>query len=206
VATQEVYTLLGSAMVSEEGTRRVLGVSAQGMTACPCAQNLVEGEARERLSSDGFSDEEIERIIAAVPIATHNQRGTGTLQIGIPESSEFRVEVTELLRIVENSMSSEIYELMKRTDERAVVEKAHSRPRFVEDCVREMVIGFLETVPEESNDDLFMAARQENAETIHQHTVFAERSGLVEELRRELKSNTPSENHLSLREWLDRRD
>ena len=38
-------------------------------------------------------------------------------------------------------MSSEIFELMKRPDERAVVEKAHRRPRFVEDCVREMVRG-----------------------------------------------------------------
>ena len=36
-------------------------------------------------------------------------------------------------------MSSEIFELMKRPDEVAVVEKAHRRPRFVEDCVREMV-------------------------------------------------------------------
>ena len=36
-------------------------------------------------------------------------------------------------------MSSEIYELMKRPDEVEVVEKAHRRPRFVEDCVREMV-------------------------------------------------------------------
>ncbi len=44
-----------------------------------------------------------------------------------------------LLSIVESSMSSEIYELMKRSDEVEVVEKAHRRPRFVEDCVREMV-------------------------------------------------------------------
>ena len=36
-------------------------------------------------------------------------------------------------------MSSEIYELMKRPDEVEVVEKAHMHPRFVEDCVREMV-------------------------------------------------------------------
>ena len=43
------------------------------------------------------------------------------------------------LQIVEQSMSSEIYELMKRSDEGHVVEKAHRRPRFVEDCVREMV-------------------------------------------------------------------
>ena len=41
-------------------------------------------------------------------------------------------------------MSSEIYELMKRSDEAQVVEKAHRRPRFVEDCVREMIRGVVE--------------------------------------------------------------
>ena len=41
IPTQEIYTLLGSAVASERGTRRVIGVAAQGMTACPCAQELV---------------------------------------------------------------------------------------------------------------------------------------------------------------------
>src|SRR5215212_2977842 len=67
IPTQEIYTLLGRAVASETGTRRVVGVRAQGMTACPCAQQLVAGASRERLSADGFSDEEIERIFAAVP-------------------------------------------------------------------------------------------------------------------------------------------
>ena len=80
-------------------------------------------------------------------------------------------------------MSSEIYELMKRSDEGAVVEKAHRRPRFVEDCVREMVRGVIEGLPE-LDDDAFVSARQENLETIHQHNVVAERFGLLGELRR----------------------
>ena len=33
------------------GTRRLVGVAAQGMTACPCAQQLVAGTARERLAA-----------------------------------------------------------------------------------------------------------------------------------------------------------
>ena len=44
-------------------------------------------------------------------------------------------------------MSSEIYELMKRSDEAHVVEKAHRRPRFVEDCVREMIRGVVDAFP-----------------------------------------------------------
>jgi GTP cyclohydrolase I/GTP cyclohydrolase-4 len=39
--TQELYTMLGSAVASDGGTRRLIGVQAQGMTACPCAQELV---------------------------------------------------------------------------------------------------------------------------------------------------------------------
>ena len=67
-------------------------------------------------------------------------------------------------------MSSEIYELMKRSDEGAVVEKAHRRPRFVEDCVREMVRGVVDAFPI-LTDRHFVSARQENLETIHQHNV-----------------------------------
>src|SRR3954454_12748636 len=85
IATQEIYSLLGGAVASELGTRRLIGVRAQGMTACPCAQTLVQARAQERLIEDGFSDAEIERVFAAVPVATHNQRGLGTLHIGCPE-------------------------------------------------------------------------------------------------------------------------
>ena len=179
--TQEIYTLFGSAVASERGTRRLVGVEAQGMTACPCAQELVAERSRERLEADGFSDDEIARIFEHVPVATHNQRGIGTLHVGCPESCGEGVEAERLLEIVEAAMSSEIYELMKRPDEVEVVEKAHRRPRFVEDCVREMLRMGLEEFAG-FGDDAFLLARQENLETIHKHNVVAERHGLVGEL------------------------
>ncbi len=130
------------------GTRHVVGVAATGMTACPCAQELVAGRARERLAEqEGFSAAQIERILAQVPVATHNQRGLGTLHIGCLEDCDAEIDAKTLLGIVEGSMSSEIYELMKRSDEVEVVEKAHRRPRFVEDCVREMVAGVVRALP-----------------------------------------------------------
>jgi GTP cyclohydrolase I/GTP cyclohydrolase-4 len=202
IATQEIYTLYGSAVASQRGTRRLVGVAAQGITACPCAQELVAGHSRERLVADGFTDDEIERIFDAVPVATHNQRGLGTLHIGCPEGCDTEIEATVLLEIVENSMSSEIYELMKRSDEAAVVEKAHRRPRFVEDCVREMIGGVVERL-DVLADDSFVSARQENLETIHQHNVVAERFGLLGELRHELSSGEHIAHHTSMREWLD---
>ena len=202
IQTQEMYTLLGSAVATPRGTRRLVGVQAQGMTACPCAQGLVQGAARERLLEDGFSEDEAERIFAAVPVATHNQRGLGTLRVGCPEDCEQEIDAKVLLQVVEDSMSSEIYELMKRSDEGAVVEKAHRRPRFVEDCVREMIRGVLEVLPD-LPPGAFVSARQENLETIHQHNVVAERFGLISELRTEVDSGEPLTHHTSMREWLD---
>src|SRR5579859_2016977 len=202
IQTQELYTLHGSAVCSELGTRRLVGVTAQGMTACPCAQELVAGSARVRLAEEGFDGDEIERILDAVPVATHNQRGLGTLHIGCTESCDDEIDATTLLEIVEHSMSSEIYELMKRAGEAHVVEKAHRRPRFVEDCVREMIRGVVEHFPA-LDDRAFVSARQVNLETIHQHNVVAERFGTLGEVRRELETGDPVLRHTSRRAWLD---
>jgi GTP cyclohydrolase-4 len=200
--TQALYTLFGSAVASAAGTRRLVGVQAQGMTACPCAQEMVSGLARERLAGDGFAADEIERVIELVPIATHNQRGIGTLHVGCPEGGPAWIDAPDLLRIVESSMSSEIYELMKRPDEMSVVVKAHETPRFVEDCVREMIRQVVEGYPD-LPDGAFVMARQENLETIHRHNVVAERYGTLGELRQELASGEHTAHHLSMREWLE---
>src|SRR5919201_4588531 len=202
LATQEIYTLHGTAVVSERGTRTLTGVEAQGMTACPCAQEEVGGRSRERLAAEGFTDDEIERVLRAVPLATHNQRGIGSLHIGRAEGLDLDVDARDLLHIVEQSMSSEIYELMKRSDEVAVVEKAHLNPRFVEDCVREMVRRVATAYPQ-LRDGGFVLARQENLETIHRHSVFAERSGLLAEVLGELESGEHSRRHMTEREWLE---
>jgi GTP cyclohydrolase-4 len=208
ILTQEIYTLHGIAVATEAGTRRLTGVTAQGMTACPCAQELVAASARERLSVDGFGPEEIERILTAVPVATHNQRGLGTLYVGCPEDCAQEIDAGSLLTIVESSMSSEIYELMKRSDEGHVVEKAHRHPRFVEDCVREMIGGVVEHFPA-LQDDAFVSARQVNLETIHQHNVVAERFGTIGEIRTEIASGSPAGSagrQTTLQSWLSRSD
>jgi len=200
--TQEIYKLFGSAVASARGTRRLVGVEAQGMTACPCAQEMTAERARERLERDGFTSDEVDRVLEHVPVATHNQRGIGTLYVGCPEGCEEPVEAQTLLRIVESAMSSEIYELLKRPDEVEVVEKAHRRPRFVEDCVREMLRAGLETFGHVQGD-AFLMARQENLETIHKHNVVAERHGLLRDLAREIDSGEPGGRDVTMREWLE---
>ena len=200
--TQEIYTLLGSAVASERGTRRLIGVEAHGMTACPCAQEMVADRSRARLVAEGFDENEIERVMRSVPVATHNQRGIGRLYVGCPEGCTQEVDAATLLRIVESSMSSEIYELMKRPDEVEVVERAHMHPRFVEDCVREMVRMAAKEFAR-LGEGAFVAARQENLETIHKHNVVAECRGLLADLERELAGGAAPARHLTMRDWLE---
>ena len=197
LATQEMIALIGIAAASESNVRRIVGVEATGINACPCAQGLVRGRASERLLEAGFDDVDVERILELVPIATHNQRGRGTLYVG----SEHPVNAEHLAAIVEGSMSSPIYELLKRPDELFVVEHAHLQPRFVEDSVRISLQSTLERY-EELEDADFVLARQLNFETIHSHEVVAERYGTVGELRAELRGGEPATHHTELREWL----
>ena len=200
VATQEMYGLIGTAAARPGSSRRAVGVSAQGMNACPCAQGLVREQAEAALAADGFTSDEIDRIVARVPIATHNQRARGTLIVGSPDGRDVPADV--LIEIVEDGMSSEIYELLKRPDELYVVDKAHRRPRFVEDSVREMIAGLIARFPD-LPDDAFVSAHQENYETIHTHDVEAERHGVLGEMRAEVAGGAHAARHLTLPEWLD---
>jgi len=195
--TQELVTLIGLAAASPSSTRRVVGVEATGINACPCAQGLVREEATERLGEAGFDEDDVDRILELVPLATHNQRGRGTLYLG----TQVRLDAEDLVDIVEQSMSSPIYELLKRPDELFVVEHAHLTPRFVEDSVRLMVKGALDSYLE-LEDEAFVLARQVNFETIHNHEVLAERFGTVGELRAELANGGRSARHTELRDWL----
>ena len=195
--TQEMVSLIGLAAASEERTRRLVGVEASGINACPCAQGLVRERAAERLGEAGFDELDVGRILELVPLATHNQRGRGTLFVG----TETRVNAEQLVRIVEGSMSSPVFELLKRPDELFVVEHAHLQPRFVEDSVRVALRDTLAAYPALDDGD-FLLARQVNEETIHSHDVVAERYGTAGELRAELERARLAEHHTELREWL----
>jgi GTP cyclohydrolase-4 len=194
--TQEMVALVGIAAAGEGTSRHVVGVEAAGINACPCAQGLVRGSAMERLLEAGFDDDDVERILELVPLATHNQRGRGTLYVGTGS----KLNAEHLVAIVESSMSSPVYELLKRPDELFVVEHAHLQPRFVEDSVRAALAGTIERFPRLDDGD-FLFSRQVNFETIHPHDVVAERYGTVGELRREL-AGTPPARHTTLQEWL----
>src|SRR4029079_8694500 len=108
-------------------------------------------------------------LLELVPLATHNQRGRGTLYVGTEEP----VNAEQLVQIVESSMSAPVYGLLKRPDELHVVEQAHAHARFVEDSVRLALHGTLETYALDDADFLF--SRQLNFEPIHDTDAMPER-------------------------------
>ncbi|MDR7415318.1 MAG: GTP cyclohydrolase MptA [Armatimonadota bacterium] len=196
-ATQKLYTLLARAASTRERTVRLVGIEVEGMMACPCAQDMIRTYARERLLEEGIGPEVADRVLQVVPLATHNQRGTGRLVVGGVEA----VRAEELASVVEAAMSAEIYDLLKRPDELFLVAKAHRRPRFVEDAVREMIRNLLDRYPD-LPDDAFLLARQTNFETIHPHDVYAEYSGTVGQVRKGLGDTEGVVGEMSMDRWI----
>ncbi len=202
--TEETYTLIGIAHADAHGTRRIVGVEAEGMTACPCAQLMVREHSIRELQEAGFSAADAVRAVDALPVATHNQRGRGGIYVGAesPFSDELRAE--DLVEIVESSMSSETYDLLKRPDEFFIVNKAHHNPKFVEDVVRGILARALD-VYADFPDSTYIAASQVNYESIHKHDAFAEAFGLFGEFRRELRDNAHVDQKTDLATWLGTR-
>jgi GTP cyclohydrolase-4 len=196
--TQEIYGLQAHAVATAQGSRRLIGVEVEGMVACPCAQDMVHAFARTRLQEEGFQKEDIEKMLDVTPLATHNQRGRATLMIGTNQD----IDASDLIRLVEDAMSSENYALLKRPDELYIVNKAHANPRFVEDVVREVLNAVVNTYTQLS-DDTFVWIHQRNDETIHKYDVEAEGWGTLGELRSEILYNQGVEHHTTKEEWLD---
>jgi len=166
--------------------RKQIGAEVAGMTACPCAQELMRDNAAEKLTKMGISKEERDAFLNTVPMATHNQRGRGIISIEVED--DIIVPMERIIGIIERSMSAKTYEILKRPDEAKVVEMAHKKTMFVEDCVREMAKRVVERFAE-LPDDSVIGIKQINEESIHQHDAVAERIATMGDLRSELKES-----------------
>jgi len=94
----------------------------------------------------------------------HNQRSIITLSV---RTNEF-IWMEDLIRLVEDKASCEIYSLLKREDEKYVTEHAYDNPAFVEDIVR----AITEALATDGRIDWFMV-ESENFESIHNHSAYA---------------------------------
>lgn len=166
--------------------RKSIGAEVTGMTACPCAQDIMKDHAIHVMENLGIEQEKIDAFFAEVPMATHNQRGRGFLCIETDD--EQHVSLETIIKVLKESMSASIFELLKRGDENYVVMQAHRNPRFVEDCVREMARHVVARFGELPGDSMILI-RQTNEESIHQHDAYAERKATLAELIAELNGD-----------------
>ncbi len=199
--SEETFTLVAIAHADERGMRRVVGIEAEGMTACPCAQQMVREHALGELLDAGFDEAAANRALDVLPVATHNQRGRGSVLIGADGPRAGEIAAEDLVEIVENSMSSETYDLLKRPDEFFVVNKAHRNPRFVEDVVRAILSQAL-AMYADFPGETFAFASQVNYESIHKHDAFAEAFGTFDELHAELRTGAAASRKTGLAAWL----
>ncbi|MBW2645973.1 MAG: GTP cyclohydrolase I FolE2 [Deltaproteobacteria bacterium] len=94
----------------------------------------------------------------------HNQRGEVRTQLRFKKFIWFE----DIITLVEQSASSDVYAILKREDEKYVTEKAYNNPMFVEDVVR--------SIAEKLRDDeniTWFAVSSENFESIHNHSAYA---------------------------------
>jgi len=185
--SQEMTKIMADAIGYRDGDnvliRKMIGAEVVGMTVCPCAQESVKETSKQKLA-EFLDDDTLEKVLNSVSFASHNQRGRGMIMIEVPQDHTIRGE--ELIRIIEESMSASVSELLKRPDENAIVVKAHQNPMFVEDCVRNMVHKIVKEfsfLP----DDTMVTVRQVNEESIHRHDAFAEKVATMGELKYEIE-------------------
>ncbi len=153
------------------GVRKWIGVTVSGITACPCAQELLRDEVESELSSEfKIKKTKAKQIAEKIPIGSHMQRSFGSVMVEVP--SKFSINALQLVDIVERSMSARTFELLKRPDEAAVVKTALENPKFVEDAIRHMVKNVVEAFPDLPNE-MELAFKQRNEECIHRHDLFA---------------------------------
>jgi len=117
----------------------VLEVGVNVTTLCPCSKAISKAGA-------------------------HNQRGLVTVQIRSSET----VWIEDVIVIVEESASCELYSLLKRPDEKYVTEKAYENPVFVEDLVRNVAIHL-----NRHTHVTWYKVEAENFESIHNHNAYA---------------------------------
>ncbi len=185
--TQATADIIASATAHDDGTTsEEIGCHVVGMTVCPCSQGMSESRARDVLEGLDVDRETIDEFLSEVPQPGHSQRGHATLTV--ETSGQPRVDLHELIDVARDSMSARIYNLAKRPDEDHMTFESHSDAKFVEDCVRAMAEGIVETYPE-LPDDAIVRMEQSNDESIHQHNAHAERVAEFGQLKGEVNGD-----------------
>jgi GTP cyclohydrolase I len=133
------YTARFSATLEKGVVDFIVAVVAPVTTLCPCSKAI---------SAHG----------------AHNQRGEVTFAVRFRQP----MWIEDMIRLVEDCSSSELYSLLKRPDEKAVTERAYENPVFVEDLVRNIAAR-----SDRDPNITWYRVEAENFESIHNHNAYA---------------------------------
>jgi GTP cyclohydrolase I len=94
----------------------------------------------------------------------HNQRSHVTVKV----KTKGFVWIEEIIDMIEQQASCQLYGLLKRPDEKYVTETAYENPKFVEDMVRDVA-----HVLNQDKRIVGYTVESENFESIHNHSAYA---------------------------------
>ncbi len=126
--------------VRGQSGRFTLTIKVPVTTLCPCSKAMSEHGA-------------------------HNQRGIVTYSVRFSGSA---VWIEDIIDMIENCASCQLYSLLKRPDEKYVTDHAYEHPVFVEDLVRNVALA-----TERYNAFSWYRVEAENFESIHNHNAYA---------------------------------
>jgi GTP cyclohydrolase FolE2 len=133
------------AKYSTKTKKKTAGIQIGGALACPCSKEMCNG-------------------------LTHNQRGSLSVEI----DSNQKTQLLDIIEICSQSFSSPLFSLLKRSEEKKVVEQMHENARFVEDVTRKCVQLLKEKYP-----GRYCKVKCVSIESIHDHNVFSEWRGIL---------------------------
>jgi GTP cyclohydrolase-4 len=166
-----------------------IGASAVGMTVCPCAKEMSQEYATEIIKTRKdihVSEEDLKKLINILPFSSHNQRSNGTIIVQIKDVTGQKIDVLDIIDVIEESMSGKIQSVLKRPDEAELVRSAHLNPLFSEDVIREMAKNFILRDFPNLEDDFEIEFKIESFESIHPHNVYAELKTTIWDLKKKL--------------------
>lgn len=138
----DVDCFFAGEMQRGESLNFTLGVRLPYTSLCPCSKEISKYGA-------------------------HNQRGILDVQVRYSEGYEC-ILIEDLVELMEQQASCQIYPLLKREDEKYVTETAYENPKFVEDILRDGVLAL-----RAQSGLAWFSLECENYESIHNHSAYA---------------------------------
>lgn len=131
-----------------------------------------------------ISEDNMNKLINILPFSSHNQRSVGSIILQINDLNSHKIDVLDVIDIIEESMSGRIQSVLKRPEEAELVRSAHLKPLFAEDVIREMAKNFMSQGFRNLQDHFKITFKIESFESIHLHNVYSEMKTTIGELKK----------------------